>query len=141
VKEQKRLLCPHRKRELPSGFSWVDHRLVRDSHIEKCGPPALALYLFLVTVGDAEGLSYYGDAAIARRLHLSDVELADARKDLRRAGLIAWERPLYQVLGLDPAVPATRDIRATPVPDAGRGGTTQSIGEILRQAAGEGGIQ
>jgi len=55
----KRLLCPERVRRVPARFSWLDHRLVRDHHIESCGPEALALYLLLVTVGDAEGLSYY----------------------------------------------------------------------------------
>ena len=57
---QKRLLVPSRVRQIPRQFSWVDHRLVRDHHIEHCKPPALALYLFLITVADAKkGLSYY----------------------------------------------------------------------------------
>lgn len=135
MKPNKRLLCPRQRRgKPPSGFSWVDHRLVRDSHIEKCGPKALALYLFLVTVGDAEGLSYYGDETIRRRLRLGGGELAPAREELVRAGLIAWERPLYQVLDLGrvPA-PETTDARA-PSP---RGGTAQTLGDILRQAAGK----
>lgn len=135
MKERKRLLCPQQRRgKPPSGFSWVDHRLVRDSHIEKCGPKALALYLFLVTVGDAEGLSYYGDEAISRRLHLGGGELAPARQELVRAGLIAWERPLYQVLDLGRGpVPEAAAARA-PSP---RSGTVQAIGDILRQAAGK----
>ena len=58
---QKRLLVPSRVRQVPRQFSWVDHRLVRDHHIEHCDPPALALYLFLITVADAQGLSYYAD--------------------------------------------------------------------------------
>lgn len=138
MKANKRLLCPRRRRKLPSGFSWVDHRLVRDSHIEKCGPKALALYLLLVTVGDAEGLSYYGDEAISRRLHLGGEELAHARNELVRAGLIAWERPLYQVLDLDQScVPEP----TAPQASSPRDGAAQTIGEILRQAAGKGGIQ
>lgn len=138
MKPSKRLLCPQRRRKLPSGFSWVDHRLVRDSHIEKCGPKALALYLFLVTVGDTEGLSYYGDEAICRRLHLGGEELAHARQELVRAGLIAWERPLYQVLDLDRSC-ATQPGAAQTSP--ARAGAAQTIGDILRQAAGKGGIQ
>ncbi len=47
---------------MPSQFSWVDQRLVRERHIERCDVQALALYLFLVTVADAQGLSYYSDA-------------------------------------------------------------------------------
>ncbi|NMQ05692.1 hypothetical protein E4Q08_10635 [Candidatus Accumulibacter phosphatis] len=52
----KRVLCPERIRQIPIHFSWLDHRLVRERHIERCDPPAAALYLFLVTVADAQGL-------------------------------------------------------------------------------------
>jgi hypothetical protein len=31
---------------------------VRERYIERCDHPAAALYLFLVTVADVEGLSY-----------------------------------------------------------------------------------
>jgi hypothetical protein len=57
----KRLLCPERLRQVPRQFSWIDQRLVREGHIARCNPQALALYLFLVTVADAEGLSYYSN--------------------------------------------------------------------------------
>ena len=57
----KRVLCPERLRHVPHRFSWIDQRLVRDGHIARCGPQALALYLLLVTVADAQGLSYYSD--------------------------------------------------------------------------------
>ncbi len=98
----KRVLCPERIRQIPAQFSWVDHRLVRDRHIERCDPPAAALYLFLVTVADGEGLSYYSDAALVRCLSMSTARLGQARDDLVRSGLIAYQRPLYQVLALDP---------------------------------------
>ena len=97
----KRVLCPERVRQIPAQFSWVDHRLVRERHIERCDPPAAALYLFLLTVADAQGLSYYSDAALVRCLSMSAVRLSQARGDLVRAGLIAYQRPLYQVLALD----------------------------------------
>ena len=50
----KRVLCPERLRQVPHRFSWIDQRLVRDGHIARCGPQALALYLLLVTVADAQ---------------------------------------------------------------------------------------
>ena len=104
----KRVLCPQRVRNIPAQFSWVDHRLVRDRHIDRCDAQAAALYLFLVTVADAQGLSYYSDAVLARRLSMRPVRLSQARADLLRAQLIAYQRPLYQVLALDGplAVPA-----------------------------------
>ncbi|PYO44369.1 MAG: hypothetical protein DMD33_03110 [Gemmatimonadetes bacterium] len=97
----KRVLCPERVRQIPAQFSWVDHRLVRERHIERCDPPAAALYLFLITVADGQGLSYYSDAALVRCLSMTAARLSQARGDLLRVGLIAYQRPLYQVLALD----------------------------------------
>lgn len=102
----KRVLIPERLRRVPAQFSWVDQRLVRDRHIERCDAQACALYLFLVTVADAQGLSYYCDAALASRLSIEPERLAQARTALLRLGLVAYERPLYQVLALDACVPA-----------------------------------
>jgi hypothetical protein len=124
----KRLLRPDRLRQVPAGFSWVDHRLVRQDYLSRCDCSALALYLFLVTVGDAEGLSYYSDAAIGRRLHLQPEELKSARARLRQADLIAYQRPLYQVLSLEePAV-------ANQPRSSERTGQTQTVADILRHA-------
>lgn len=97
----KRVLCPERVRQLPPQFSWVDHRLVREHYLERCDPPAAALYLFLVTVADAQGLSYYSEGVLGRRLSLLPARLRQARADLVRVGLLAYQRPLYQVLALD----------------------------------------
>jgi len=97
----KHVLCPERVRQIPAQFSWVDHRLVRERHIERCDPPAAALYLFLLTVADEQGLSYYSDAALVRGLSMTSARLSQARRDLVCAGLIAYQRPLYQVLALD----------------------------------------
>ena len=94
-------IVAHRIRKVPRHFSWIDHRLVRDRHIENCSHAAAALYLFLVTVGDAKGLSYYGDKSITKRLSMDQSTLNKARADLIHTGLIAWQRPLYQVLSLD----------------------------------------
>ena len=105
----KRLLRPERRRAVPSQFSWVDHRLVRERHLERCTSEALALYLFLVTVADAKGLSYYGDASVRERLGWSARQLKAARRGLIEADLIAYEAPLYQVLSLEPARPVRED--------------------------------
>jgi hypothetical protein len=117
---RKRVLCPQRLRKVPPQFSWVDHRLVRDKHIAGKSAEALALYLFLVTVADGQGLSYYSDAGLGKLLPVNGPALDRARQELIRARLIAYERPLYQVLSLDP-------------PDGPRGGAAQSLGQILQQ--------
>ena len=114
----KRVLCPARLRKVPEQFSWIDQRLVRDRHICRLSHPALALYLFLVTVADAQGLSYYGDPAISQLLSLDAATLIQARQKLLAARLIAYQRPLYQVLSLD----APRSEHSEPV----------LLGDILR---------
>ena len=97
----KKILCRERLRRVPEHFSWVDHRLVRDEDIRRVSSEALALYLLLVTVADAEGLSYYADGTAARLLSLTPGAVLNARQELVAASLIAYERPLYQVLALE----------------------------------------
>jgi hypothetical protein len=124
----KRILCPERLRRIPSQFSWLDHRLVREGHIGRCGPEALALYLLLVCVGDAEGLSYYSDRKTAELTGLEEGVLRRARRELIEAGLIAYEKPLYQVLSLERPPEPPRP--AAPRPK--REERCVSIGEVLR---------
>jgi len=100
----KRVLRPQRLRQVPAQFSWVDQALVRGHFIDRCEARAAALYLFLVTVADAQGLSYYGEATLGARLHLSPEALVAARAQLIDLDLIAYQAPLYQVL----ALPGTR---------------------------------
>jgi hypothetical protein len=103
---RKRVLRPDRLRRVPPQFSWIDQRLVREGHIERCDLHALGLYLVLVTVADAQGVSYYADNSLARLLSISPAQVLQARADLIRLELIAYERPLYQVLSLDPPIAA-----------------------------------
>jgi len=97
----KEVLRPERLRRVPRQFSWVDQRLVREGHLERCGVDALGLYLVLVTVADAQGLSYYGEASLERLLSMPAPRLGAARAELIRLDLIAYARPVYQVLSLD----------------------------------------
>jgi hypothetical protein len=120
----KRILCEQRLRRMPARFSWVDQRLVFDAHLQRCDASAAALYLVLVTVADAQGLSYWGDARLGRLLHMSAERLGRAREDLISAGLVAYECPLYQVLALDApaAAPAPTAVprestQEAPMPD------------------------
>jgi hypothetical protein len=98
----------------------VDHRLVQDRYVQRCTPGALALYLFLLTVGDADGLSFYSDSSISRLLSMDLSSVREAKRVLVSADLIAVESPLVQVLSLAPWVPTKRANQAS------------SIGEILK---------
>ena len=95
----KHILQPNRLRQIPNSFSWVDHRLIRHHHLRACDHRAWALYLFLVTVGDAQGLSYYSAAAIGRQLKLDLLPLTSARQQLgnrRRLSSRQIARPDYR---------------------------------------------
>jgi len=100
----KRVLCSERVRQIPTQFSWVDHRLVRERYIERCDPAAAALYLFLITVADAQGLSYYSDAALDRCLSLTTARLSQARGDLIRIGLIAYQDIAFALQAVNQAM-------------------------------------
>lgn len=93
-------ICPERIRKVPGQFSWLDQRLVSEHYIDRCTHGAAALYLFLVTVADARGLSYYADHTLCRRLAMDECDLVRYRQQLIDLGLIAYRRPLCQVLAI-----------------------------------------
>jgi len=122
----KQPILPHRIRRVPKQFSWVDGRLVRDHHIDRCSHPAAALYLFLVTVADARGLSYYADQSISQRLSMDSSTLAAARLELVQHGMIAYQMPIYQVLDLALQELTIPEQRNQP------GDDLQSLGQIFK---------
>jgi hypothetical protein len=62
-----------------------------------------------------------------QRLNIDQQTLADARKKLLEAQLIAWKKPLYQVLSLDPDQSQPRREMARPL----------SLGDVFKKAMGE----
>lgn len=87
-------------RRMSSGFGWVDHRLVRHGYTSHLSIEAQALYLFLVTVANESGLSWYSDEKLCQQSNLSGHQLDSARKELAACSLVAYSRPVYQVLEL-----------------------------------------
>lgn len=130
----KQVIYPERVRKIPKQFSWVDHRLVREGHMESLSHAGAALYLFLATVSDKQGLSYYSDASIGKRLSMDSNCLQMARDNLIHAGLIAYQKPIYQVLDLSPPSLSHETGRKI----SGKGGEMLSLGQILKRAV-EGG--
>ena len=106
--------------------------------IDRCEARSAALYLFLVTVSDAQGLSYYGAPTLARRLRLSDEQFAAARQQLIDLDLIAYCSPLYQVLALPGTVavplPDAAAPRAPAIIGANTGGQPVSLATLVQQA-------
>ena len=134
----KQVIRPDRLRQVPKQFNWIDHRLVREHYILRCGHAEWTLYLFLVTVGDYQGLSYYSNHSIQGLLSMDPETLAIARRNLVQADMIAFSPPLYQVLSLEQknrieqpphALEKQETVRVNHGPEA--------IGEILRRLRGE----
>lgn len=127
---------PKRVRTIPSsGFSWIDRRWVQQGWIERFPPETKLLYFFLVSVSDAQGLSFYADSTIVRLLGITHEELSQARARLGDAELILYRDPLYQVL---PLPEQTRPIPPRPQPpEATRGGEPISLREFLALAIGD----
>jgi hypothetical protein len=142
--KSKVLINPAKKRKIPRHFSWVDHRLVRNHYLEKCSCEALALYLFLLTVGDHEGLSYYRDDSILKHLNFPVTRtVVLCRRELIEAGLISYLEGLYQVLDLD----STEEIHSTKfssairsigkrISDSEKSGTVVSVGSVIDKILG-----
>lgn len=134
---------PDRIRHVPAGFGWVDHRFVRDGHIRGLSREALALYLFLVTVANEDGISWYSEEKLCLLTGLESADLSSARRELSSLSLLAYGRPVYQVLELPqrlapPTVARTvfSDDDALPK----RCGGIRSIGDIFAMMA-EGGTK
>ena len=125
--QQKQIINHDRIRKIPKQFNWIDGRLVRDGHLKKCSHSAAALYLFLITVSDGNGLSYYGDKSVCAMLTMDKCQLSESRLLLITLDLIAYRKPLYQVLDLAPV------IQKISVPRNGAGDDMQSFGQILNQ--------
>jgi len=106
---RKEIVSPGRVRHMPEGFGWVDHRLVRKGYFKDRSRDSLALYLFLVIVADADGVSYYSEESLCDQLNYTASELKSSRMELVNAELVAYRKPFYQVLEL----PSTANEKAS----------------------------
>ena len=125
---QKILLRPERLRVVPSRFSWCDQQLFRCGATAHTDPESLALYLFLLTVADSRGLSFYSDKSLSQFLRLDPLRVDTARQRLLQADLIAYQKPDYQVLSLPQAQPSSQRLSQA-----------ASVGDILRRVLQGGG--
>jgi len=135
---EKTIPRPDRIRHIPSGFGWVDHRFVREGHVRLLSRESLVLYLFLVTVADENGISWYSDEKLCFLTGLTAQEVASARRQLAESSLASYSRPVYQVLelpragGRSPAAThaAPKDTMMSPC-----AGGLSSISDILASLA------
>jgi len=103
---ERRLLCPERVRQINGSFAFMEHRFLRDGFFESLKHQELLLYLFLVLVGDRNGISYYSYDKICTILRIYLEEYIQARDGLIQKDLVAFDSQLFQVLSL-PKTPLT----------------------------------
>ncbi len=106
---KKKILNPDRIRRINGGFSFILHRFVCDGFLASLQQKELLVYLFLVTVSDRHGLSFYSYDAICTLLQLDLDQYNNARNALIDKDLIAFDGTVFQVLEL----PAKPDLSAT----------------------------
>jgi len=97
---RKKIINPDRIRGITGGFSFIPHRFVTDGFLSSLNPKQLLLYLFLVLVSDRYGLSYYAYDSICSLIQLTLEDYIQARDDLLKRDLIAFDGTLFQVLQL-----------------------------------------
>jgi hypothetical protein len=101
---------PDRIRRIRSSFAWLDHRLLREEHLQALTLVDLAVYVFLVLAGDQNGVSFYNKATLTKRLSIDWDQFEGSKARLLNRGYIAF-RPyspgdvdgFYQVLPLPEA--------------------------------------
>ncbi len=122
---EKRVINKERIRKISGSFSWIDHRFINHGFIKELDSTEILLYLFLVTVGDRYGLSFYRDDTICRLLKIDKASLWLARDKLILGSLIEYKDGMYQVLELP------RGIFVDEVHSSRKG--ISRVGDILRE--------
>lgn len=106
-------LEPRRVRYPKGAYGWAEQKIVTDGHIQALGCTPALVYLFLCTVGNREGISFWGRPRMARTLNLSGDAIDEALEALVAADLIAATDRIVQVLPVptrsagQPVVPPT----------------------------------
>jgi len=111
---EKTILCPDRVRKISGSFAFIEHRFLRDGFLASLDHHELLLYLFLVIVGDRNGMSFYSYDKICALLRVSVDEYILARNSLIEKDLIAFDGQFFQVLSLPekvlkPSCPPLKD--------------------------------
>lgn len=127
-------LEPRRVRRPRGAYGWVDMRAVTQGHLEEVGTAAALTYLFLCSVGDTAGLSFWSRERMRRVLGLDEEVVKTALDRLVAAELIARQGQVVQVLPIpgatEPATPGQQ-------PSSRTTGTTAVSGSAVLSSEAE----
>lgn len=106
-------VCPDRIRKITGSFAFFEHRFLRDGFWETLTHHELLLYMFLILVGDRNGLSYYSYDKICVLVRVCVEEYIQARNALIDKDLIAFDGQFFQVLSLPerPVIPISKPLK------------------------------
>jgi DNA-binding transcriptional MocR family regulator len=106
-------------------YSIVDHQVLHGGYLNRLSHESMALYLFLVVVGDRQGQSFYSERLVMEILRLSSRQISRAREELISEGLISYRRPYWQVKNISQgrSNAGARDDKANDTVSSGRAET------------------
>ena len=76
-------------------YSIIDHQVLHGGYLSRLSHESMALYLFLVVVGDRQGRSFYSGQLVMEILRLSGRQISRAREELISEGLISYRIPYW----------------------------------------------
>lgn len=104
----KKALIRDRVRKIDGSFAWISHRFLRQGFWASLNHHELLLYLFLVIVGDRQGISYYSFDKICSLIAITPDEYILARNSLIDKDFIGFDGRLFQVLSLPERVTTSK---------------------------------
>lgn len=96
----KSIILAHRRRKINGGFGWVEHRFIREGHLQNLSAPEIALYFFLALVSDANGISFYGPERTMALLKLDEADYFGGLSGLEQKDYISRDGNKIQLLSL-----------------------------------------
>ncbi len=112
---QHKVPAPRRVRKITKPFAWIDNRLLRNGFLQVMTHQEMSLYLFLVLVGDRQGVSFYRKENMCEIVSLTFKDFDIARDRLIDLELIAFEsynalspNGHYQILPIEHQAPDFR---------------------------------
>jgi hypothetical protein len=133
---EKSPLCPERLRKITGSFACIEHRFLRDGFWTSLSHHELLLDIFLVLVGDRNGLSYHSSDKIWTLLQGALDAYLVARNALIHKDLIAFDGHLFQGLSLPPT-PVLQPHRLLQSAPQMAHADPATIRQIIRHSLGE----